>query len=80
MNFEEDTKIEPITANIISILFFISITEMWLPWWSALKNPLANSEDMSSIPESETLQHTLVFMPGKSRGQKEPGRLQSMGL
>ena len=49
------------------------------PGGSEVKNPLANAEDMSSIPESERLQPTPVFMPGKSHGQKEPGRLQAMG-
>ena len=39
MNFEEDTNIKPITTNITSILFFISITEMGPPWWLSGKEP-----------------------------------------
>ena len=39
VNFEEDTNVKPITANIISILFFISINEMGLPWWLRGKEP-----------------------------------------
>ena len=53
-----------------------------------VKNPLANAGDVRDIgsvpglgrfPWRRKWQPTPVFLPGKSNGPEEPGRLQSMG-
>ena len=51
-----------------------------------VNNSPANAGDAGSVPELERSlagvnkwQPTLVFLTGKSHGQKEPGGLQTMG-
>ena len=65
----------------------LSYTHMWPPWWLSGKDSACNVGDLGSTPGQEDPVHwrrkwqpTPVFFPGKSCGQKEPGRLQSTGL
>ena len=57
--------------------------------WAALvaqlvKNPPATREDLGSIPglgrSTRAWQHTPVFLPGESHGQRSLGGLQTLGL
>ena len=57
------------------ILRFLSIHTVWgFPVGSGVKNPPANAGDMGSwvrkIPWRRRWQHTPVFLPGKSHGQR----------
>ena len=64
---------------------YIELTELrWLPQWLSGKESACNAGDMGSIPGKiswrKKWQPTLVFLPGKSHGQKEPGRPQPVDL
>ena len=53
-----------------------STGDRWLPWWLSSKESTSNAGDMGSIPGlgrspgRKTWQLTPVFLPGKSRGQR----------
>ena len=57
----------------------------FLSWWLSGKEPACQCRRLRFDPWVRKTswrrkwQTTLVFLPGKSCGQKEPGRLQSMG-
>ena len=64
-----------------------SITLKGFPsWWLSGKEPACQCRRhrfdpwVSKISWRRKWQPTLVFLPGKSYGQKEPGGLQSMGV
>ena len=60
----------------IEIDFDDNIGVIWLPWWLSGKESACNSGDVGSIAGSESSpwrskqQPTLVFLPGKSHGQR----------
>ena len=71
----------------ISMQHVLSFTQesMGLPWWLISKESACQCRRLGFDPWVEKMpwrrkqQPTPVFLPGKSHGQREPGRLQSMG-
>ena len=61
-------------------------TVIRLPWWLSSKESACQCRRcgfdswVGKIPWRRKWQLTLVFLPGKFNGQREPGRQQSMGL
>ena len=60
---------------------------LWLPWWLSSKESTcqcrrvpAFSPLVGKIPWSRKWQPTPVFLPGKSRGQRNQVGLQSLGV
>ena len=80
LNYGDLSVWEGDSGNIIKrqVLLYLYCDQLWfgLPWWLKGKESTCNAEDTGSVsgsgpsPWRRKWQPTLVFLPGKSRGQR----------
>ena len=80
MENQKDEKREPWLRRPTDTVAVALRWPLGLPSGLVVKNPPANTGDTGSIPGLGRSPGDGNGNPGKPFGQKEPGRLQSMGL